>query len=69
VARLTAEGLGLEGVRRVLELENELAVLRERVAALREQLAAANAALATTPNLPVRATTSHQIAVWRRRSP
>jgi MerR family transcriptional regulator/heat shock protein HspR len=69
VARLTAEGLGLEGVRRVLELENELAVLREEVAALREQLAAANAAMATTPNLPVRASTAHQIAVWRRRSP
>lgn len=69
VARLTAEGLGLEGVRRVLELENELAALREEVAALREQLAAANAAMATTPNLPVRASTSHQIAVWRRRSP
>ncbi|MGH3456009.1 MAG: heat shock protein transcriptional repressor HspR [Nocardioidaceae bacterium] len=69
VARLTAEGLGLEGVRRVLGLENELAALREEVAALREQLAAANAAMATTPNLPVRASTSHQIAVWRRRSP
>jgi MerR family transcriptional regulator, heat shock protein HspR len=69
VARLTAEGLGLEGVRRVLELENELSALREEVAALREQLAAANAAMATTPNLPVRASTSHQIAVWRRRSP
>jgi MerR family transcriptional regulator, heat shock protein HspR len=69
VARLTAEGLGLEGVRRVLELENELAALREEVAALREQLTAANAAMATTPNLPVRASTSHQIAVWRRRSP
>jgi MerR family transcriptional regulator, heat shock protein HspR len=68
VARLTAEGLGLEGVRRVLELETELAALREEVAALREQLAAADAALATTPNLPVRASTSHQIAVWRRRS-
>ena len=68
VARLTAEGLGLEGVRRVLELETELAALRQEVAALREQLAAADAALATTPNLPVRASTSHQIAVWRRRS-
>ena len=68
VARLTAEGLGLEGVRRVLELEAQLVALREEVAALRQQLAAADAALATTPNLPVRASTSHQIAVWRRRS-
>ena len=68
VARLTAEGLGLEGVRRVLELEAELAALRDEVATLREQLAAADAALATTPNLPVRASSTHQIAVWRRRS-
>jgi MerR family transcriptional regulator, heat shock protein HspR len=69
VARLTAEGLGLEGVRRVLELERELAALREEVTTLRRDLAAAQTALATTPNLPVRASSSHQIAVWRRRSP
>jgi MerR family transcriptional regulator/heat shock protein HspR len=68
VARLTAEGLGLEGVRRVLDLENEVAALRDEVASLRTQLAAAQTALATTPNLPVRASTPQQIAVWRRRS-
>ncbi|HYJ66993.1 MAG TPA: helix-turn-helix transcriptional regulator [Nocardioidaceae bacterium] len=68
VARLTAEGLGLEGVRRVLDLENEVASLRDEVASLRTQLAAAQTALATTPNLPVRASTTQQIAVWRRRS-
>jgi MerR family transcriptional regulator/heat shock protein HspR len=68
VARLTAEGLGLEGVRRVLELENEVAALRDEVASLRAQLAAAQTALASTPNLPVRASTADQITVWRRRS-
>jgi MerR family transcriptional regulator, heat shock protein HspR len=68
VARLTAEGLGLEGVRRVLELENEVATLRAEVAALQTQLAAAQTALASTPNLPVPASSTHQIAVWRRRS-
>jgi MerR family transcriptional regulator, heat shock protein HspR len=68
VARLTAEGLGLEGVRRVLELENEVARLRDEVASLRAQLAAAQTALATTPNLPVPASSTQQIAVWRRRS-
>ena len=68
VARLTAEGLGLEGVRRVLELEHEVTTLREEVAVLRQELAAARQALATTPNLPVRASTAGQIAVWRRRS-
>jgi MerR family transcriptional regulator, heat shock protein HspR len=69
VARLTAEGLGLEGVRRVLELENEVAALREQVVALRRELAAAEAALTTPANLPVRASSTQQIAVWRRRSP
>lgn len=68
VARLTAEGLGLEGVRRVLELENEVAALREEVATLRRELAAAQTALATTPNLPVRASAAGQMTVWRRRS-
>jgi MerR family transcriptional regulator/heat shock protein HspR len=68
VARLTAEGLGLEGVRRVLDLERELETLRDEVTALRRELATAQAALASTPNLPVRAA-PHQIAVWRRRSP
>lgn len=68
VARLTAEGLGLEGVRRVLDLQNEVAALRDEVAALRTQLAAAQTALASTPNLPVPASSTQQIAVWRRRS-
>jgi MerR family transcriptional regulator, heat shock protein HspR len=68
VARLTAEGLGLEGVRRVLDLENEVATLRAEVASLRTQLAAAQTALASTPNLPVPASSTQQIAVWRRRS-
>lgn len=41
VARLSAEGIGLEGVRRVLELENQVAALRRRVAELQGDLAAA----------------------------
>jgi MerR family transcriptional regulator, heat shock protein HspR len=41
VARLTAEGLGLEGVRRVIELEHQVDALRERVAELQAELAAA----------------------------
>ena len=66
VARLTAEGLGLEGVRRVLDLENQVASLRSRIRELQAELDAANAALATPPNLPVPATPS-QLVVWRRR--
>jgi MerR family transcriptional regulator/heat shock protein HspR len=67
VVRLTAEGLGLEGVRRVLELERQVVELRERVTRLQAELAAAHEALSTTANLPVplseRAT---QVMIWRR---
>ena len=38
VARLTAEGLGLEGVKRVLELENQVMALQSRVAELEDEL-------------------------------
>ena len=34
VVQLTAEGIGLEGVRRILELERELDALRDRIAEL-----------------------------------
>ena len=67
VAQLTAEGLGLEGVRRVLDLENQVTALRERVNELQAELDAAHAALAATPNLPVPVSTTSQLVVWRRR--
>lgn len=68
VAKLTAEGLGLEGVRRVLELQHTVRELRERVATLEGELAAAQEALATTPNLPVpMPSAEQQIVLWRRR--
>ena len=67
VARLTAEGLGLEGVKHVLELQQTVRTLRDRVAALESELAAAHEALASTPNLPVPASSvAQQIVVWRR---
>jgi MerR family transcriptional regulator, heat shock protein HspR len=47
VARLTAEGIGLEGVRRILELENQVDALRGRLHELEEQLAATEFALAS----------------------
>ena len=61
VAELTAAGIGLEGVRRILALENQVAALRSRNAELLEQnrelrsaLEAAVSALAERrPNLPV----------------
>lgn len=45
VADLTAHGIGLEGVRRILELERQVAGLRERNAALRARTADLEAAL------------------------
>jgi MerR family transcriptional regulator/heat shock protein HspR len=57
VARLSAEGLGLEGVKRVIELENQVAALQQRVAELQAQLA-------TVQNLPV-PMRSAQVTLWR----
>lgn len=39
IARLSAEGLNLEGIRRILELENEVTALRGRVRELESALA------------------------------
>ncbi|MCW2849762.1 MAG: MerR family transcriptional regulator [Marmoricola sp.] len=60
VAELTAAGIGLEGVRRILELEHQVAALRSRNSELRSQVAELQAALEATltslkerrPNLP-----------------
>jgi MerR family transcriptional regulator/heat shock protein HspR len=38
VARLSAMGIGLEGVRRILELENQVRALQERVADLQAEV-------------------------------
>jgi MerR family transcriptional regulator, heat shock protein HspR len=61
VAELTAAGIGLEGVRRILQLENQVAALRSRNAELGAQVRELRAALDATvaalaerqPNLPV----------------
>jgi MerR family transcriptional regulator/heat shock protein HspR len=60
VAELTASGIGLEGVRRILELEHQVAALRARNSELRGQVGELQAALEATmsslrerrPNLP-----------------
>ena len=62
VARLTAEGLGLEGVRRVIELEHQVDALRERVAELQAELAAAK----LPQNLPALIADQH-VMIWRKR--
>jgi MerR family transcriptional regulator/heat shock protein HspR len=55
VAELTSSGIGIEGVRRILELENQVSALRARVEELQSELASVHRALvdALNPNLPV----------------
>ena len=80
VAELTASGIGLEGVRRILQLELQVDALQHRVDDLQQELAAADYALRQTltpqshsplprTNLPaVRPTspTGQSVTVWRR---
>ena len=51
VAELTSAGIGIEGVRRILELQNQVSALRARIAELEADLV--TAPHATIPNLPV----------------
>lgn len=76
VAELTAAGIGLEGVRRILELENQVTALRMRVAELEDELTATQYALQRTvaegrrqsgaPNLPAVRPAGHAVTIWRR---
>lgn len=67
VAQLTSEGLGLEGVKRVIALERQVQVLQTRVAELEGELGAARRTMATTQNLPV-PFAAQQVTLWRRRA-
>jgi MerR family transcriptional regulator/heat shock protein HspR len=70
VSRLTNLGIGLEGVRRILDLQDQVESLRARVTELQAELGAAYAAMATTPNLPIPVDSSgHALVVWRRSRP
>ena len=77
VAELSATGIGLEGVRRILALELQVDALRHRVNELEQDLAVADEALRQAqlrppprgPNLPAVRTTTPQsgsVTVWRR---
>ncbi len=77
VAELTSTGIGLEGVRRILDLELRVVALQQRVSELEHDLAAADYALHQTlsahqavahKNLPARLTPpgGQSITVWRR---
>ncbi len=62
VARLTAEGLGLEGVKRVIELENQVLALQEKVAELQAELAQSK----LPQNLPA-LIADHQVVIWHKK--
>lgn len=76
IAELTSSGIGIEGVRRILELESAVATLRAQRDELLAELEAAHEALRQTlaarppqtSNLPavLRPTTPQAIVVWRR---
>lgn len=77
VAELTAAGIGLEGVRRILEMENRIAAAHLRVRELEDQLAATEYALhraladqGSARNLPaLRGSAERQaLMLWRRTS-
>ena len=75
VAELTSAGIGLEGVRRILDLEHHVDALKRRVSELEQDLAAAEYALRQAlsvevpRNLPAVRTTpvgGQSVTVWRR---
>ncbi len=71
VAQLTSSGIGIEGVRRILELEHQVAALRLRVGELQVELAQTRRALvdALSPNLPVLRSTADLTRYESSRSP
>jgi MerR family transcriptional regulator, heat shock protein HspR len=76
IASLTAGGVGIEGVRRILELEHQVAALQARNGELRAELAATRDALrsavTTRPSEPGKLpalrepTPGSAVVVWRR---
>lgn len=78
IARLSGEGLNLEGIRRILELENEVTDLRRRVRELetaladellakpgRRVFAAGSEGEVISLKAGTRAQKSNQVVVWR----
>ncbi len=75
VAELTASGIGLEGVRRILRLESMVAALEDRLRRREDEVAALQYALQTaladrgsSANLPavMSQDPSRSVVVWRR---
>jgi len=79
IASLTAGGVGIEGVRRILELEHQVAALQSRAEELQAELAATRDALRAVMSSPTTRRTdpnklpvlrgpdpSASVVVWRR---
>lgn len=74
IADLTSAGIGIEGVRRIMALENQIDALRARneelvaeLDAVRRVLAARMSSQATTNKLPVlHRSAAQSVVVWRR---
>ena len=74
VAELASSGIGLEGVRRILDLEHHVGALQQRVHELEDQLAAAEYAVRKVlsegprnlPAVPPAGSMSSSVVVWRR---
>jgi MerR family transcriptional regulator/heat shock protein HspR len=69
IASLTAGGVGIEGVRRILELEHQVAALRARNEELATELAATRDALRATATPTARRTDPNKLPVLRRSDP
>ena len=72
VVELTRDGVNLEGVRRILELEEQIRVLRSQLGAVRPEPAGSpDPEWADLPHLPVplpaTARSTASLVVWRRR--
>ncbi|MGD9961569.1 heat shock protein transcriptional repressor HspR [Nocardioides sp.] len=72
IATLTSHGIGLEGVRRILDLEHRIDALTRRNAELQAELDAARSSMRPPPALPSRLPALREpapgqsIVVWRR---
>jgi MerR family transcriptional regulator, heat shock protein HspR len=69
IAELTAAGIGIEGVRRLLDLENQLTALRARNEELVAELEATREALRQTARTRTDPETPNRLPVLRRPSP
>lgn len=69
VQRLSQEGVSLEGISRILELENQVNALRSRIGELTDEIDAARAALLLQNRVFAAGTSGEVVAVPRGRRP